>query len=65
MPDRKKSNKKTKDADIIILTDSFRLSHRFFRKTNARFIQILWGIAPNYMGDSAGFWVYAKNDRKK
>ena len=56
--------KKMNDVNIIILTDSFRFSHNFFRQTKARCLQLVWGLAPNYMGDSAGFWAFATEDKQ-
>ena len=52
----------TQEADIIVMTDNIRLSHGFYRKNDARILQIIWGAAPGYMGDSGGFWAYAAGD---
>ena len=50
---------KLSECDIIISLDAIRLSHRFYRKTKARFFQIVWGEVPDAMGDSGAFWKYA------
>lgn len=51
--------KKLSDCDVIISLDAIRLSHRFYRKTKARFFQVVWGEVPDAMGDSGAFWQYA------
>lgn len=54
----------TQDAEIILLTDSMRLHHTFYRKNKARVLQLIWGACPKYLGDSGGFWAYAVGDRE-
>jgi len=56
--------KKIRGLDVIILADSFRLSHKFFRKTKVPCLQLVWGLAPSYMGDSAGFWAFASHNKQ-
>jgi hypothetical protein len=51
-----------KGFDYVLLTDSFRLSHRFFRKVKSKIFEIVWGSWPTYTGDSGGFWAFLNND---
>lgn len=51
-----------KDADAILILDSFRFSHRFFRALRQPCFQIVWGDVPGYLGDSAGYWAYLRSD---
>ena len=50
--------------DLVFITDSFRLSHNFFRNSKAKFLEIVWGKLPNYGGDSGGFWAYSQGFNK-
>jgi hypothetical protein len=50
------------DTDAIIFLDSFRLSHRFFRSLDRPCFQVVWGDAPEYLGDSGGYWAYTHGD---
>lgn len=50
------------DTDAIIFLDSFRLSHRFFRSLEQPCFQVIWGDAPEYLGDSGGYWAYTHGD---
>ena len=52
-------------VDLVILTDQFRLSHNFYRQIKVPCLELVWGDAPNYMGNSAGFWAFATNDKKQ
>lgn len=49
------------NVDLIIITDAFRFSHDFFRQIKVPCLQLIWGMAPQYLGDSAGFWAYLEN----
>lgn len=51
-----------KDTGAIIFLDSFRLSHRFFRALEQPCFQVVWGDAPEYLGDSGGYWAYTHGD---
>lgn len=53
-----------KDVDIIILLDHFRFSHRFFRKLKMPIVEIIYGITPEYMGDSASWWAMCIGDKR-
>lgn len=61
----KKLIEKMRKVDIVILTGQFRLSHNFYRKIKVPCLELVWGNVPDYMGDSAGFWAFATNDRKQ
>lgn len=57
--------KKLQNVDLIVLTDSVRLSHRFFRQINVPVVQVVWGMVPEYEGDSGAFWAFAKGEKEK
>lgn len=61
----KKLIEKLRKVDIVILTNQFRLSHNFYRQIKVPCLELVWGDAPNYMGDSAGFWAFVTNDKKQ
>lgn len=54
-----------KDTDAIILLDSFRFSHQWYRDLPVPIFQIIWGMMPDYTGDSGAFWAYALGQLKR
>lgn len=52
-----------RDADALLLLDSFRLSHTFYRRMKKPCLQVIWGKTPMYLGDSAGFWAFAHGEK--
>ncbi len=51
-----------KDADCIVLLESFRFSEKFYRNCKRPVLQVIDGVAPNYMGNAGAFWAYATCD---
>lgn len=53
------------NVDMIILTDQFRLTYKFFRNVKVPCIELVWGMVPNYLGNSGGFWAFAIKDNRQ
>lgn len=52
-----------KEVDLVVVLDQFRLTHRFYRQIDVPIIEVIWGITPDYMGDSGSFWAYTQGDK--
>lgn len=49
-------------ADCVVLLEGYRLGDRFFRHLARPALQIVDGVAPEYMGNAGLFWAYAVGD---
>lgn len=61
----KKLIKEMKKVNFVIFTDQFRFSPNFFKQIKVPIFELIWGDAPNYMGDSSGFWEFAINNKNQ
>lgn len=51
-------------VDLILALDAFRLPQSFFQGLNIPYLEIVWGDATKYLGDSSAFWEYAVGSRQ-